>query len=273
MTPTVQALNVFLPLAYLVAAGLYAMAFGGPEAPRVHRPRRIALLIALVLHAAYFVAWANSTDTIPAIGPWMAVSSVAFSTALLYTLLARFMGQAGSGGAILAVVFLMQTLASAFAEPPLGELSLNLVSILHVATSLLATSTVILSGLHGALYLVLYRQMRRRTFGVLFKRLPDLQELATLMRRSALAGFILLGIGLNVGIGVAHAQGLSGFTYSDPYVLIIIGLWLHLGVVAFSSKIAGVSAWRAAMASTSGFLLIMMAFVITLTRFTFHPLA
>jgi len=270
MDATVQALNVFLPLAYLVAAALYAMVFGGPRAPSVQRARRVALLVALNLHAAYFGARMFGFETVPDIGAWTAVSAVAFCTALLYTLIARFMGQANSGGAILGVVFVMQTLASAFTSPPSGEFNVNAISIMHVATSVFATSTVILSGIHGALYLVLYRQMRRHTFGVLFNNLPDLQELALMMRRSALAGFILLGIGVNVGIGYAHALDLPGFSYSDAYVLIILGLWVHLGIVAFSSKVPGLSAWRAAMASSLGFFLVSSAFFVALTRATFH---
>ena len=270
MDATVQALNVFLPLIYLVAAALYAMVFGGPQAPSVQRPRRIVLLFALALHASYFAVRTFGYETYPEIGSWTALSAIAFSTALLYALIARFMGQANSGGAILGVVFIMQALASAFATPPSGEFNPGPVSIMHVTTSLLATSTVILSGVHGALYLVLYRQMRRRTFGILFNRLPDLQELALMMRRSALAGFILLGIGLNVGIGWAHASDLEGFSYRDPYVLIILGLWIHLGIVAFSSKIPGLSAWRAAMASSFGFFLVSSAFLVSLTRATFH---
>jgi len=270
MDTTVQALNVFLPLAYLVAAALYAMVFGGPRAPSVQRARRVALLVALLLHVAYFGARTFGFEAIPEIGAWTALSAVAFSTALLYTLIARFMGQANSGGAILGVVFVMQALASAFATPPSGQFDVNAISIMHVATSVLATSSVILSGIHGALYLVLYRQMRRRTFGALFNHLPDLQELAVMMRRSSLAGFVLLGIGLNVGIGWAHALDLPGFSYSDVYVLIILGLWVHLGIVAFSSKIPGLSAWRAAMASSLGFFLVCSAFFVTLTRSTFH---
>ncbi len=270
MSATVQALNVFLPLAYLVAAALYGMAFGGPDAPAVHRSRRIALIVALFLHAAFFATRTFGLDTVPELGTWGTVSAVAFSTALLYTFIARFMGQANSGVAVLGVVFVMQTMASAFGSPPEGDFRVATVPILHVATSLLATSTVILSGIHGVLYLVLYRQMRRRVFGVLFKRLPDLQELAKLMRRSALAGFILLGIGLNVGIGWAHAEGLSGFSYRDIYVLIILGLWIHLGIVAFSKRMPGLNAWRAALASALGLLIVLSAFLVTLTRHTFH---
>lgn len=270
MTPTIQALNVLLPVLYLVAAALYALALGGTEMPQLQRHRRLALLVALAAHLALFVALRASPDGFPTISTWTMLSAVAFTTAVLYAIWARLTGQAATGGAVLGVVFGIQLLASAFARPPAGALEGDLVTALHIATSLLASSAIILSGIHGALYMLLYRQMRRRTFGLLFKFLPDLQELAKLTRGAALAGFILLGLGLNVGIGLAHAGGETGFTYTDPYVLIIMGLWIHLGIVAFSSKIRGLNAWRASFAASAGFVFIMLALLMTLTPATFH---
>jgi len=115
MLTAVHALNVLLPLAYLITAVLYAMVYGGPEAPAVERQRRTAFLGTLALHASYFVVRNLAVGGPAKIDTWTALSSVALSTAVLYAILARSTGQANTGGPVLTAVFLMQTLASAFA--------------------------------------------------------------------------------------------------------------------------------------------------------------
>jgi ABC-type uncharacterized transport system permease subunit len=268
-----QVLTVLLPVAYLVAAVLYAMSFGGPRAPHVDRPRRIAFALALVLHAGLFAMHAYASGGFPKVATtWEATSAVALCTALLFLLVERKRSEAeaSTGSVVLGAVFAMQLVASSLGPIEALPARAGLVDALHVGTSALACSAVVLSGIHGGLYLLLYRQMRRRSFGVLFQRLPDLQHLSRLTRLSALNGFILLGIGLNVGIGLAHLEGVEGFSYTDPFVLVCLGLWLHFGLVAFSGKIPGLSARRAAFAAAGGFVVLLLALVLTLTPISFH---
>ena len=269
-----QALIVFLPVVYLVAAILYAMSFGGPRAPHVDRPRRLALVAALVLHGALFVVPALRVEGFPEFGTtWDAISAVALCTALLFAIVERGRPEdeeASTGGVVLGTVFAMQLLASSFGPLDPEPEKAGLAHALHVVTSALACSAVVLSGIHGGLYLLLFRQMRKRSFGVLFQRLPDLQRLSRLTRTSALSGFILLGVGLNVGIGWAHVEGVEGFSYTDPFVLVVLGLWIHFGLVAFSGKIPGLNARRAAFAAAGGFLVLVFALVLTLTPASFH---
>ncbi len=270
MNPDLQVFAVLLPTGYLFAAILYAMEFGGPRAPRVVAMRRLAFAMVLAIHAAMFGLLGYGAGSFPRLDTWMAISAVALCTALLFAAISINVENKGIGGVVLGGVFAIQLAASCFAPLQAEAREASLVNMLHVTTSTLASSSVALSGVLGGLYLLMYRQMRLRSFGALFQRLPDLRTLARLTRRSALAGFLLLGVGLNLGIGWAHAEGLDSFSYTDPYVLIILGLWVHFGVVAFSKRIPGVTAWRAAFAAAAGFLALLVAFLLTLTTATFH---
>ena len=51
---------------------------------------------------------------------------------------------------------------------------------------------------------------------------------------------------MNVGFAIAHSTGTSGFHYADPMVLLVLGVWLHFGLIAFSRRIRGITAQRAA---------------------------
>lgn len=265
MTSFLQALTVLLPSAYMLCATLHGMAFGGPRAPQVGTLRRNALRATLVLHLAYFLARAFSVGHFPVSDLWTTVSAIALATAVLYAGLARHLKHPGTGGVALGFVFLLQTLASV-CEPieavprPNG---MGAFQVLHVSTSVLAAAALLLSGIHGALYIVLFRELRERRFGAVFDHLPPLEWLATMTRRAALAGFIGLTIGLNVGIWMAHEET-PHFDYRSSEVLASLVLWLHFGSVAFSSFIRGFTARRASFAAAAGLVALLLSLLLIL---------
>jgi ABC-type uncharacterized transport system permease subunit len=161
--------------------------------------------------------------------------------------------------------FVLQVLASGFgleraapAAPGRGGLF-----AVHVATAVLAASVMVLSGLAGWLYLLLERQMRRKTFGLLFARLPNLSELATLNRRAALLGFLCMAVGVNWGIWLAHDAGTPGFSYRDPKVVATLALWVHFGLIALPRRFAYVTGRRAASAAAFGLVLLCVTFLMS----------
>jgi ABC-type uncharacterized transport system permease subunit len=261
MKQALQALIVILPVGYMLAAILHGMAFAGPRAPQVGRLRRFVLRATLALHLAYFVLRDAALGHFPVSDLWSTVSAVGFSTALLYAGLARFMKHPGTGGIVLGLVFLVQVLASSFTATELVPHpgGMGIFQVLHVVTSVLAAAALVLSGVHGILYLVLFREMRERRFGALFDHLPNLDVLVRMTRGAALFGFIGLTVGLNLGIWIAHRDHLSGFAYRDPEVLLSLALWIHFGVIAFSAKIRGFGARRASFAAAGGLVALLLS--------------
>jgi ABC-type transport system involved in cytochrome c biogenesis permease subunit len=273
MKVDLQALTVLLPSCWLVCAILHGMAFGGDGAPRVDGLRRHLLRATLVLHLITFIVRWREVDHFPISDTWTTLSAVAFSTGLLYAWLAGAARHAGSGGIVLGLVFLLQLTASAFG--PLGPATrttgVDAFRILHVSTSVLAAASLILSGVHGLLYLVLFRRMRERRFGPLFRHLPDLDLLVRMTRRAAFAGFAFSTVGLNVGIWMAHDKNVPGFGYADPHVIVTLVLWLHFGAIAFSGKIRGFTARRASFAAMAGLVALLFSLFLTLfPGITFH---
>lgn len=160
--------------------------------------------------------------------------------------------------------------ASPMAPLPDAEAS-SAVTAVHASTAAFASAAVVLSGLSGFLYLLLLRQMKRKTFGAIFRRLPDLTQLARMTRRAALAGFLGLTLGINAGIGIAHAKGTSGFRYTDPTVLLMLAIWLHFGLIAFSARVRGLTAQRASWAAVGGLtVLLAVLFLALVPGATFH---
>ena len=137
--------------------------------------------------------------------------------------------------------------------------------------SVVATASLLLSGVHGTLYLVLYRLMKQRKFGALFEHLPDLDLLARMTRGAALVGFLCLTIGMNIGIYLAHSEQRPGFNYRESEVVLSILTWLYFGVIAFSKRIPGFTARRASMAAAVGLsVLLLSTFLLFFPRLAFH---
>lgn len=270
-----QALQVALPCGYLMTAMLFAMAYAGDAEPGVARFRLPMLRGLLLLHLLLFGLHGHQSGGFPRFDLWMSVSSVAFATASLFMAVTIRTPQPAVGAIVLLGAGTLQMVSSMFARMQIqGVEPAPIATAAHVITAALACAAVVLSGLYGFLYLLLLRQMKRQTFGALFQRLPDLTQLAQMTRRSALAGFGGLALGVNVGFAIAHSTGTSGFHYADPTVALVLGVWLHFGLIAFSRRIRGITAQRASWAAVGGLaVLIATLFLAVVPGATFHALS
>jgi len=270
-----QALQVALPCGYLMTAMLFAMAYAGDAEPGVARLRLPMLRGLLLLHLLLFGLHGHQSGGFPRFDLWMSVSSVAFATASLFMAVTIRTPQPAVGAIVLLGAGTLQMVSSMFARMQIqGVEPAPIATAAHVITAALACAAVVLSGLYGFLYLLLLRQMKRQTFGALFQRLPDLTQLAQMTRRSALAGFGGLALGVNVGFAIAHSTGTSGFHYADPTVALVLGVWVHFGLIAFSRRIRGITAQRASWAAVGGLaVLIATLFLAVVPGATFHALS
>jgi len=271
----VQALGVALPLLYLLSAILYGMAFAGSKQPRFVQVRRLFLLCTVAAHGGFFVAHWQAAETLPALSTWLLLSAVVFAMVFLFLIISVRAPQPTAASIVLTLAAILQFLASAFGPlqsvPPTARATSTSLVALHAATSVLAAASVLLSGVYGCIYLLLYRQMRAKRFGPLYQQLPDLSLSARMTRRAALAGFLLLSIGLNIGIWVAHRDSIADFNYTDPTVLMTLVIWLHFGLIAFSQVIRGITARRASIAAVAGLVVLTVALSVSLMPiFSFH---
>lgn len=273
MSALAQFLVVVLPATYVAAAFLYGLHFPMAGSARVARWRRAVLVTLLVFHLALFVVQGERYGAFPAWDAWTTLSMVTMVVTWLYVATSRRVPHGGVGAVVFGLAALMQTGASAFGPihpPPHNEYSSSFY-LFHALTSVAAAAALILSGVYGGMYLIVFRRMRSRRIDAFVRGMPSLRALAGLTRRGALAGFLLLAVGLNFGIGWAHLKHTAGFHYSDPWVLALIFLWVHFGIVSFSNRIPGFSARRASFAAAIGLTVLLAAGLLTLIpQMSFH---
>lgn len=272
----VQALSVALPSLYLFLGVLYGMSFAGDREPPIGRARRALVLSTLLLHACVFLVLGDASGGFPRLDVWLSLSAVALVVVSLFSCVTLRQQQPTVAAIVFIAAFVLQLSASMFGplEPLTHRGPSSVVTIMHVLTVVLASAAVVLSGLYGFLYLLLLRQMQRQTFGALFRRLPDLRQLSRMTRLSALAGFFGLLLGVNVGIAMAHSRGVEGFGYTDSFVLSMLAVCFHFGLIAFSKRIPGITASRASWAAVGGLILLLAALIMStvLPEASFHSL-
>lgn len=264
MSPSVHALTTLLPVLYLFAAGLYGMALGGPRAPRPSRTRHGFGIGVLLVHATWmFVMW-RSLGHFPIVDLWSTLSFVALSVLLVYLPLEWSTGASSTGVFVLSFAFLLQLIASCFAQPlEPTDLGRSPFHAIHVTTIVLAVAALLLSGFFGGLYLLLLRQIRSGQFGIFFRRLPDLESLSGLNRGAASLGFILLTVGINVGIWWAHSGAVEDLDYLDPKILPVLMLWIIFGLIGSSRWLRLLSGRRAAVVAVVAASLLILAVIVS----------
>ena len=141
--------------------------------------------------------------------------------------------------------------------------------IVHMVCSLLSYVAFLAAFISGVLFLLQERQLKRKTMGLLFHRLPSLEALDRINFLAISIGFGLLSIG--VVFGLVGADVLLGRWWTgDPKTsatLILWGLYLGLWLVRLRATLRG---RRVALLSVLGFSLVVFTFL-GMSRLSPHP--
>ncbi|MDO9170584.1 MAG: cytochrome c biogenesis protein CcsA [bacterium] len=192
--------EVLLPLLYLLLFVAYLWVFY--ENRRfAHLWARRLLATTVVAHLAASVIHARVHHHLPMASPLEFLSLLALSLLLIYAVVERRLRVRETGFLVTGVAFLLQFIASAFsvAEPAANPLLEDPGYAGHAVLVLLAYTALSLSFLYAVLYLVLARQLARKTFGLLFRRLPPLEVLERMSVGAAKLGVPLLFGALALG--------------------------------------------------------------------------
>ena len=127
--------------------------------------------------------------------------------------------------------------------------------IIHSLCALASFAAFLIASISGALFLVQERQLKRKTLGVLFHRLPSLEALDRSNFLAIAAGFWCLTLG--IAFGMLGQRVLAGTWWGiGPKEALTLELWLAylaVWVVRVRSTVRG---HRVALFSIFGFILV-----------------
>lgn len=241
--------KVVLPLLYLGTFALYLWLFIGDDPTARRRCSRLAVLT-VVLHTVALVLKAFALDRLPLGSPLEFFSALALGLTGTYLVMEKRIKAKNTGWLVLGTAFLLQMVASTFCQT-----RINASPLLqdpgfagHVILAILAYTALSLSFLYAVLYLVLARQLGRRQFGLLFRRLPSLEVLERMSIGAIKLAVPLLFLSLCLGhlwmydladrVAPDVASQLSPF---DPKILITWVIFFGYAFGLIGNRLLG---WR-----------------------------
>jgi HemX protein len=206
MQPLLGLANTLLPLLYVLLICAYVRVFKRDD-PGVVLWSRWLTRITLVVHLGALVLRTLAFDRLPMGAPLEFFSLLAFSLLLIYAFIQRQAGVRETGFVVVAMAFLLQFLSSAFArhDIPPNPLLQDPGYAVHAVLVLMSYSALSLGFLYAILYLVLARQLARRQFGLLYRRLPPLETLERMSVWAVRLGAVLLFGSLVSGFWWMHS--------------------------------------------------------------------
>ncbi len=237
-------LSVACVVAYAAAAAVYLRELLGRDEPSGD-PGRGWLIGASMLNASLVgVLPLAAPPGGPSVGAgyFAALLALVVSAAFLFVRTRFPVRVAGTLVAPLAALLcgLSALLHPAAASSDAGRSALL---ITHIALALVGLGAFVLAALLSLLYLVQERQLRNRSFGRLFRRLPSLDALDAATFVLVAVGFVVYTVA--VALGMAQASRLHG-TLADARTALALIAWTLFAAVIFTRVRLG---WRGRQAA------------------------
>jgi ABC-type transport system involved in cytochrome c biogenesis permease subunit len=250
-------------LAYLAAFGLHIWSFRDTQ-EKSHRPGFMCMQIGFLIGTFYFAADAVVRGVLlPVTGLSPALAFFAWSLAFVYlVLLARV--QSDSFGLILTPALFGLTLASALtfqhgaAQP--FELGKNPLFIIHILSAFFAYASLTISFAAGVLYLIQNHQLKSKTAGTFYHKLPALEELEKLISQPMIWGASLLLAA--VLLGLIWSKVVYGELWiADPNTIassVTVLIYFAILILRYTTSLR---AKRGAVLALAAFLMVLFSFV------------
>jgi ABC-type transport system involved in cytochrome c biogenesis permease subunit len=259
-----------LPLVLYAGAGVaYAIHFARRQ-PSAGRAATTLLVFAALAHTFLIGMLTMEVRHLPIANPSLAISTFVWLLALSYLYLELTSDERAMGVFILPMIVGLQVIP--VVSPGVENADPVLDSPwfwVHVASLLFAYASFALAGVVGLTYLLQFKEIKKKHLGYFYTRLPSLQTLDAMNGRVVAMGWLLLTIGVVVGlVWAAQARAVSpdhanlqAMSLDDPKVFIALLTWAVYSFAVLARRALGWTGRRAAWLSTTGFLIVLLNFV------------
>lgn len=259
-----------VPLIFYIAAGiLYALHFARRDA-RIGRAATTLLVSGAFVHTFVIGMQTMEVWNAPFSNLPRAISTFVWLLALSYLYTELTTDERAMGVFILPVLVILQ-LVPAFSSTvdrtdPLLDSAWFWI---HMLSLLFAYASFALAGVLGLTYVLQFKEIKKKTLGFFYQRLPSLQVLDAMNSRAVTVGWAFLTLGIVVGViwaTQAHAAApldprVLEFSIRDPKILVTVITWIVYSFALVSRRAMGWQGRRAAWLSALGFAIVMMSFL------------
>ncbi len=269
-----SAVEVFLPVLYVVTVLAYGAAFFREDKWADAGKSRL-LLITGVLHFFYIGLHTAEHGHCMVTTPFEMMSLVAFTILGTYTIIEFKTRISGTGFFLVGLAALFELTSAVTIGLPQAVMSPNPVLSnmgigFHVSAAIFGFGGIAISAMYGVLYLLLYRELKRGSFGSVFRHLPSLESLERLSVAGMAVGFVFLTVATFIGI-FWLPKIFADFSWTDPKLLSTAIIWILYAVVLISRFGFRVDGRRVITMSIGGFILSVLSLTIVNAFFSrFH---
>lgn len=273
-----KGMEIALPLLYVTALGLHGYHFvredrSAGEAERSKMADWAARVTwgTLAIHAAYLGARGAAHHAWPFTSKAEFLSWLALAITIIHAFTERKERARHTGVFFLGIALPFQLGASVLMTPPTTHPVLleHPIYGIHVAFVLLGFAALAVGALYAMMFILLSRQLKARSLGLIFRRLPPLLKLEAFSKHSTVAGIFLLGAGLIAGHFVA-IYSVGSYSPWDPKVIVTDLAWIGYMVALFVIKVRGLSGLRIAYMSLVAYAALMGAMIASSLLTTAH---
>lgn len=252
-------LDPTIALLLLLSAGLYLVEFlRGPE-ERIPAARFL-LATTLFVAALRFGVFLQALGRPPLASVSEIFSMVAFSVAVVYSLLEFLHEDRSAGFLLLFVAAGFQTL-SLFSGTAGSEVNVLLTKPwfgAHVISALLGYTAFAVGAVYSTFFLLLYGDLKHRRFGFIYERVPALETLSTMAIRAVALGFVFLTAAIAVG-ATGWVRELDHPVLEDPKVMSTILVWVVYAVSLLTHRFTGWRGLRSIGITLAAFVLMVLS--------------
>jgi len=255
--------------AYAITLVMYVHSFRHAREQTKTRAAQLAG-VTLGLHLVYLIHLTYATGHLPVTGVFVSLTTCAWLFGVVYLSLEWRLKEHSLGVFILPVILLLHIISNLFLEldralPPL--LAREVFFEIHVVVVLLAYSAFAISFIASLLYVLLSREIRERSAGLFYRRLPSLAFFDGLSNRAVNIGLIFLTVGVALGIYEGTKVASEFFRWDAKFIA--VGLtWLIYVFHLLGRLVMGWQGKRVAILSMFGFAWLLFSFLIVSLLFS-----
>ena len=260
-----------LPLVLYAAAGIAYVIHFARRDPATGRTATTLLLLGALVHTFVIGMQTMEVRHVPFANPSRAVSTFVWLLTLSYLYLELTTDERSMGVFILPVVIGLQIIPALYPGTEYADPVLDSPWFwLHVSSLLFAYASFGLAGVLGLIYMLQFKEIKKKHLGYFYTRLPSLQILDVMNSRAVAVGWLFLTFGVIVGVvWTAQARAIApndpnlrAMSLDDPKIFIALLTWGVYSFAMFARRTLAWSGRRAARLSAIGFGFVMLNFLL-----------
>ncbi len=248
---------------YIATAWLYGRAFFKDDT-FARKIKTKFLIFTLTFHFIYLILRTAELKHPPVTSIFELLCVLGFSLSLAYVIIESLTRIKNTGFFAILISSFLVIISGLFSKDVYGfehDVLKNELLALHVTFALVGYSAFALSAIYGLLYIMLYHKLRTRTFDTVYRNLPNLETIESMLYKSALVGFISLTFVIIVGF-IWLPRAFEKFSYTDAKLVGTFIIWIVYAGGLGARKVRSLTGKKIAVMSIIGFIIafILMAF-------------